>query len=85
MFVSAIIYLYYSKLQLENVRYLFEIKHTEFFFILYIQLIYNTPKFLNNGNSFYSSNLIRLKLKVDLFCGLLFIVAMEISIIFKDT
>ena len=59
------------------------IKHTEFFHSCIFDLQYT--KVLNNGISFYPSNIIRVKFKVNWFRVFLFIAAMEISINFKDT
>ena len=75
--------LLFKKYGLKLFCYLFEIKHTEFFYSCIFDL--QCTKGLNNGINFYPSNLIRVKFKVNLFLGSLFIVAMEISIFFKDT
>ena len=58
-----------SKLRFKTFCDLFEIKHTDFFFYFCIFNLQCT-KVLNNCFSFYHSNLIRVKFKVNWFHGL---------------
>ena len=72
--------LWYKKHGLKHFFDLFEIKHTEFF-SLYIW--FAVQQVSATGNSFFASNLIRIKFTFYWFCGSPFIVATEISISLK--
>ena len=79
VFVSTIIYLYYSKTTVKKSFAIYSKSNIQNIFILYIWFAIHRS--LNNGISFYRSNLIRVKFKVNRFRGFLLIIAMEIWIL----